>query len=185
MAPRDLSVSRAELFALVLRACRGAGLPQSHGEDFAVAVSRFGDRAAIEALARALVAGWRMPSLREEGGRLWVSDARATCDLPVACDALFAGVSEVRLEALDEPGLIAPFLARETQERALFLRASGGPGLWVLKRRQPERELSPPGGRITVARETFNALQSHAAKTYVPATQTSRQGAGAGAIDND
>ncbi|MEM8592205.1 MAG: hypothetical protein AAGF13_06725 [Pseudomonadota bacterium] len=178
MAPDALSFARSEIYGLLLRAARGAGIPEGHSEDFAAALSAHGTTEALSAASRALRAGWSLPVFEERDGGLHFPNAQAFAALPTALDALRAGVIEVVLYNLDEPKLLGPYLAHVGGFQA---HASGE--TWILGVGNPPQ--LDHADRVDLPEGLIQCLNEFAAKTYVPATQASRAGAGAGAIDND
>ncbi|MEM1236738.1 MAG: hypothetical protein AAGI10_07195 [Pseudomonadota bacterium] len=175
--------ARAEIQALLLRAGRGAGLPLSHAEDLSIAVAEHGDNAALEAAATALADGWT-PARFEQKDELGIAfkDARALSALPVAIDALAARVPKVELRDLDAPELVAPFLAAASARVGVDARHSDK--TWVLTGGNPSAQ-SPKRDRFNPPQSVIDTLSELAARTYVPASSASRDGAGAGTIDND
>ncbi|MEM6896531.1 MAG: hypothetical protein AAF576_04080 [Pseudomonadota bacterium] len=173
-----VSLTRAELFAVLLRAARGAGVPLGHAEDLAHAVSDHGDANAITAASRALNQGWAPPLFEQYEGLIF-ANARAIAALPIALDALQSGLPWVKLLDLDEAALAPAYLDHAAASQA---------GEFVM-----EDDMIVPGPRVSkrpkdrpeVSAACWGTLTQHAARTYVPATDTSRQGAGAGSIDND
>ncbi|MEL6913898.1 MAG: hypothetical protein AAFP13_05320 [Pseudomonadota bacterium] len=184
MASASLTLPRSELHALLLRAARGAGVPQSHGEDLARAVAAHGGSRAVSAACRALGRRWRVPGYALDGNTVIFPRARAVECLPVAIDALQADVEAAELADIDEPDLVAPFVAQAARvgRANLAMRASE---TGVVLEHGREAAPAPRQGRVEVAAEVHDLLSRFAARTYVAATAASRAGAGAGAIDND
>ena len=174
--------ARAEIQALLLRAARGAGVPLSHAEDLAIAIADFGTNATLEAAANALAEGWCDVDFSENDGTIIFANARALVCLPVALDALSGGARRVELQSLDEPTLIEPYLAAARARVSVAATAQGE--IWVLD--HAEQALRKPlMDRFDPSQKVLETLGELAARTYVPASGASRDGAGAGAIDND
>lgn len=171
MAAEPLTYSRAELTALLFKAGRGAGLPLGHAEDLGRAVGRHGGKAAFAAALRSLSKSWQGVELELNHSQLRIIDARAIQALPHVIEALQAGMSDVVLRNLDEPDLIPCYLAG----KHISAVAEGTTWRFTQGDAQPEPTQEAPSQAQMAALETF------AAKTYVPASATSRSGAGQGA----
>ncbi|MEM9438583.1 MAG: hypothetical protein AAGA15_16265 [Pseudomonadota bacterium] len=163
----------------MLRAARGARVPLGYAEDMARAVGDFGDEAAFAAAARALSKPFEKAKFKEAGGVLTFKSAPAIAALPVALDALRAGIEAISLDGIDEEDLIAPYL--DYSAAGDFFVAKNG----VRLTHSAARSVPVPMARLPLPIETLETLQDLAALTYVPASEASRAGAGAGAIDND
>ncbi|MEM9351185.1 MAG: hypothetical protein AAGA47_13065, partial [Pseudomonadota bacterium] len=163
----------------LLRAARGARVPLGYAEDMARAVGDFGDEAAFAAAARALSKPFEKAKFEEADGVLTFKSAPAIAALPVALDALRAGIKTVTFDCIDEEDLIAPYLDHSAA-RGFFAAKHG-----VRLTHTAARSVPPPIARLHLPIDTLETLQALAALTYVPASEASREGAGAGAIDND
>ncbi|MEL6688746.1 MAG: hypothetical protein AAFP28_00385 [Pseudomonadota bacterium] len=171
MASEPLSFSRAELTALLFKAGRGAGLPLAHAEDLGRAVGRYGDEAAFDAALRSLAAPWSAIDLQMDGTQITIKNARAIQALGHVPEALEAGAEQVTLCSLDEPALIACFL------QGFDVAAQQDGAHWHFRKGQaaPLVTAKPPRA------DQIESLEAYAARTYVPASATSRSGAGQGA----
>lgn len=182
MAAGSLSVSRAEVRALLLRAARGAGFPLGHCEDIARAFAEFGTDE-FDHLAASLERGWAATQIDNE--EIYVfREARALVVLPMACDILEAGVARVRLVDLDCPDLVGPMLASDgwCRRKTVFAETEGEDIILTHDTATPK---PPRRERLVMSNFAYQQLSALAARTYVPTTEASRSGAGAGAIDND
>ena len=180
-----MTYARAEVWALVVKATRGAGVPVGQAEDLATAMVIAPPEAWAE-IRDALDDPLRL-EVAQDGDQLIFPAARAVMDGPSAIDAAVIG-QEVYLGNLDAP-IIFVMLCQVAERAAgcgfeylfdddggLLLRLAMGAG--------PEREL--PTGPIDVPEEIIGFLHVLAAKTYVPESEASRiAGAGAGLTDND
>ena len=173
-----VSLTRAELFAVLLRAARGVGVPLGHAEDLAHAVSDHGDANAIATASSALDRGWAPPRFEQDEG-LSFAHARAIAALPIALDALQSGMPWVKLLDLDEPALAPAYLDRAAASQTGEFVMEGDTIVAGSRTAYSLRD------RPEVSAAYWDKLTQLAARTYVPATDASRQGAGAGSIDND
>ncbi|MEM1373946.1 MAG: hypothetical protein AAGF78_06150 [Pseudomonadota bacterium] len=172
MAAEPLNWSRAELSALLLKAGRGAGFPLAHAEDMARAVGRYGDGRAMEAVLRALGTPWTALAMKVTERRLIIESACAVQALPHVVDALTSGCEEALLRGLDEPCLLAAYLHGTDfagHPMGEHWRVAQGPATLAVPAPQP------------ITPEQIAELEIFAARTYVPASLTSREGAGQGA----
>ncbi|MEM1233154.1 MAG: hypothetical protein AAGH70_03425 [Pseudomonadota bacterium] len=172
MAAEPLIWSRSELTALLLKAGRGAGMPLAHAEDMARAVGRRGDGRAVEAVLQGLGKPWVSMAMEVVGNRISISNARAVQALPHVVEALSSGFDAAVLLDLDEPCLLAAYL----HGTGLGAKAEGAH--WHVKRGAAAPDAGEP--RPITAHQVAR-LETFAARTYVPASATSRDGAGQGA----
>lgn len=148
-----------EIEAVAFKAARGAGVPLGHAEDFARAV-------AMLAMTRPQDL-WCVTQALDSGEVMQV---------PLAIDALRCGQDAVRLTGTP---LIQAYLDRAALDCGTPMEWSGGMVRYggVL----PVPKIVP----TDVPPDVWDTLLGYAQRTYVPATEASRAGAGAGAIDND
>jgi len=174
----DLGYSRAEIYALVLRALRGAGVPLGWCQDVAQALEFAGTDDCLEEVAAALGAEWAVEVDSDEIRGLGLAPIIA------ACDCVLAGVVSPRL-----PGGVSAAGAAIVAHRA----ATAGRAIAILPEQNGVR-LQLGNAPLPVAKherfqpdpEVLETLHRFAHLTYVPETEESRQaGAGAGLTDND
>jgi hypothetical protein len=178
--------SRAEAYALVLKAARGAGLPLGHCEDLANAM-KIAPSPVWEVLPDALGGEFALAVPDEIDGRLVYEISRIAIDGPSAIDAALSG-QEVYLGRLDVPLLLVMLchVAEEAVEQGFeYTFDEDGGVLLRLSGRAPDRT-TMQDGRADIPENVFGFLNILAAKTYVPESEASRvSGAGAGLTDND
>lgn len=177
--------ARAEAWALVVKAARGANVPIGQAEDLAFAMIAAPDMAWLEiqaALSDPLDV--RPP---EDGEQLVYSEARAVIDGPSAIDAAGMG-QEVYLGSLDAP-LILVMLCQMAEKATAssfeyVFDEEGGMLLRLSSAMAEKREET--AGHIEIPDQVWGFLNILAVKTYVPESDASRvSGAGAGLLDND
>ena len=180
-------MSLAELQALLLKAGRGAGLPLGHAEDLSALAGLLASDPQLLAMAVAALDGPHHPAHVEGTEDHVVLDrARVLMAGPVAIDALLAGADRVIMHRMDWPLLLWPMLARAQEVYGVRFRLlSGAKGSVTIE--MAERQMLDPFGPVQpVPAQVFEALTGWAARTYVPASESSRvAGAGAGLTDND
>ena len=170
--------SRGETFALILRAGRGAGLPQGHAEDVARAavIALAADPSCAVGIVAALSAPQAPVTCRDDGATLHFPAAPVAWAGPMIRDALGAGEARIVAEKVDCPALLAAMLPGAAFDRD---------GAKVIVRRQGQPSPTPRGP-LDVAPAFLAACEALAARTLVPDTDLSRQaGAGAGGRDAD
>jgi len=210
-----MKCSLNEIAARLTEAALGAGLPRGVAEEVARAGRWLhlhglgGCVAALEAVRDA--PAWPRPPLRKDGQIICENAAAAVGGL-AAADLLLAdpGLTSAWLGNLDSPLLLAGLLGTATAGRsAAFslefpdgrlalvdgdgVSAHGplpGRGASVTVRRaqtSPVRtkRVAYPDDGYAVGDPVWAELGSLASRARVPATETSRSGAGAGSIDND
>ncbi len=166
----DIELSRGEFQSLVFKAFRGAGYTWGLAEEAAAAARRL---ASVGYPAPAMVTtllqrvdGLEVKELIPVPEDGWQSSAGPIC--PVCAGATlndYASPPAMVERVLSDPHLLEPLLAA----------ALAG-------------SLSPTTGaftRVVVDRDTMATLTAFAHRTYAPATEASRKGAGAGLIDRD
>ena len=164
---------------MVLRAARGAGLPQGHAEDVA--------RAAVDALIRdpacagGIGTALHAPALSipcPDGDTLHFTATPVVWAGPVIRDALDAGAARVVAAQVDWPALLAAMLP----DASMIWEGADA----IV---QPVADPAPrpvPRGPVHVDPTAWAALAALAARTLVPETDLSRiAGAGAGVLDVD
>jgi hypothetical protein len=177
--------ARAEAWALVVKAARGAGVPIGQAEDLAATMII----APVEAWLE-LPAALSDPMTLDgpvERDQLIYSNARTVMDGPSAIDAALMG-QEVYLGGLDAPltFVIMCYAAEASTSTGLefLFDDEGGILLRMSLSAAPKRDEA--AGHIDVPDQVWGFLNLLAAKTYVPETAASRaKGAGAGLTDND
>lgn len=172
--------SRNEVEGMALKAARGAGLPIGHAEDFArafglLAAQDFDDLASqINALKTDMHVGIQEDPLRLTGACVMV--------MPMAIDAVRAGETDIRVEIGSDNSLAQAYLQVAAQDHDVLLNLT--PDGQLVPRARPFDAI--PIAAISVASDVWSALSDLAARTYVPASESSRlSGAGAGLTDND
>ena len=174
----DLSHSRAEIEALVLRAARGAGISLGWAEDVAQAIGFVGTDAALDELAEAFNEPWNVSVAG--------SEFKGTGLAPVIAgnDAVLSGAR----------GVIVPGFYPEMTGALIALQSAVSGKSILMDRRGQSIALSMGNGPVAEADSrrfkpsagTLERLKGYAALTYVPETEASRlAGAGAGLTDND
>lgn len=167
-----MRLSRSELYALVLRAARGAGVELSQAGELA-SIIRCLSPASLEDLGKplcnALEAPRANPDADQVDGVWFIGGADPLHSIPAALDLALAG-QQVR----HQPGALLSAWAGARGMKA------DGDGTVTLS-----SVLQPSAGPVDLDDEVFARLDTLAWRTYVPATDQSRSGAGAGDIDND
>ena len=167
-------VSSNELQMLVLKACRGVGVPMGQAREVAVALAE--SPQALGALLPHLALPMKSAKFDFSDG-LTVQDAALLRDFSACADAAALGVKPVRLCGLAACDL-AHALARS---RGLSIAAEGADVVFT-----EQEAVRPQVSRGAVVPEIWQQVASFAALTYVPETDASRlAGAGAGLSDND
>ncbi|MDC0483877.1 hypothetical protein OAN66_00080 [bacterium] len=167
-------VSSNELQMLVLKACRGVGVPMGQAQEVAVALAE--SPQALGALLPHLALPMKSAKFDFSDG-LTVQDASLLRDFSACADAAALGVKPVRLCGLAACDL-AHALARS---RGLSIAAEGADVVFT-----EQEAVRPQVSRGAVVPEIWQQVASFAALTYVPETDASRlAGAGAGLSDND
>lgn len=153
----------SEIEALALKAARGVGIPTGLAEDFARAVRHL---AATEPahLACAVSA---------------LADRDVIYAAPVIVDDLRISDADVAVPATMDVIMLRAYLGRASLDFELPLTCAQGVA------RRGGAIPQPQMGPIDVPAAIWEALNAHAALTYVPATDANRSGAGAGLTDND
>lgn len=179
-------VSRNEAEALALKAARGAGVPLGHAEDFARAVGYLlattPDKASEVAVA---LAGPHVPvRFQIDGLTLRIAATGVVMAAPIIVDALLADCDNVVAAAVDAPALLDAALAIANAERGLRASWRWDGATCILRRDGPQRSKLPNAGQVDVQTACWDAMNAHAAATYVPESAQSRmRGAGAGKDD--
>ena len=167
-------VSSNELQMLVLKACRGVGVPMGQAQEVAVALAE--SPQALGALLPHLARPMKSAKFDFSDG-LTVQDAALLRVFSACADAAALGVKPVRLCGLAACDL-AHALARS---RGLSIAAEGADVVFT-----EQEAVRPQVSRGAVVPEIWQQVASFAALTYVPETDASRlAGAGAGLSDND
>lgn len=167
-------VSSNELQMLVLKACRGVGIPMAQAQEVAVALVKTPD--ALEALLPHLAQPIKTAHYDFSEG-LTVHEASLLRDFSACADAAALGVQPVRICGMAACDL-AHALARS---RGLSIAADGADVVFT-----GSEAARPEVSRGVVAPEIWQQVSNFAALTYVPETDASRLGgAGAGLSDND
>ena len=167
-------VSSNELQMLVLKACRGVGVPMGQAQEVAVALAE--SPQALGALLPHLALPMKSAKFDFSDG-LTVQGTALLRDFSACADAAALGVKPVRLCGLAACDL-AHALARS---RGLSIAAEGADVVFT-----EQEAVRPQVSRGAVVPEIWQQVASFAALTYVPETDASRlAGAGAGLSDND
>lgn len=167
--------SANEIEVMVLKACRGAGIPLAQGQEVGRVAARFSGciPAILDHLNR------RQPQLNltlTNGVRF--DGCHALRDGPNAIAAILGGADRATLS-----GLMADAFITHLAEQSGVLIVEGDEGV-VFK--PGGAALPPQQRRAEIPDDQWQALNTFAALTYVPETETSRLGgAGAGLTDND
>lgn len=178
--------SRAEAYALLLKAGRGAGLPLGCVEDLAAAMA-IAPTPVWAVLPDALGGEFNGTPPDEIDDQLIYETSRVALDGPAAIDAALCG-QEVYLGNLDAP-LILVMLARvaeEATEQSFEYLFDDEGGVLVRISNDPVVPFVRPKDRADIPDSVWGMMNILAAKTYVPESEASRvSGAGAGLTDND
>lgn len=167
------SVNEVEM--LILKACRGAGVPLAQAQDVASCAAQ--SSACLQAVITLLNCPAPSPNVSGEIG-LTFHAVHMLRDLPLAVDAVLAGVTPVVLLGVDFCDFSQAYC--ETHDIEAVCDAAG----ISLTRGSDGSAL--PAHRPAVTAEVWRQLDEFACKTYVPETEASRlAGAGAGLTDND
>ncbi|MGB0797943.1 MAG: hypothetical protein ACPGRD_01310 [Planktomarina sp.] len=162
-----------EVEVMVVKACRGANVPLAQAQDVArVAACHPGT---LPTILKHLAAAMPQPTLDTSHG-LVVSNVHVLRDLPVAVDAVNAGVSPVRLIVQSDD-----FLETYCIHHGVSARSNSGAVDLILGSRNVIS-----AKRCEISDDIWAQLNVFASHTYVPETDESRLvGAGAGLTDND
>ena len=169
-----MMVSSSELQMLVLKACRGVGVPVAQAQEVAVALAQTPQ--ALGALLPHLAQPMKAAKFDFSAG-LTVHDASLLRDFSACADAATLGVQPVRL-----CGMAGCDLAHAlAHSRGLSIAGEGADVVFTGPVPLPSQ-----GARCSVVPEIWQQISRFAALTYVPETDASRLGgAGAGLSDND
>jgi len=169
-----MMVSSNELQMLVLKACRGVGVPVAQAQEVAVALAQTPQ--ALGALLPHLAQPMKAAKFDFSAG-LTVHDASLLRDFSACADAASLGVQPVRL-----CGMAGCDLAHAlAHSRGLSIAGEGADVVFT-----EAEAVRPQVSRGAVVPEIWQQVASFAALTYVPETSASRlAGAGAGLSDND
>jgi len=193
-----LDLSLGELQALAAKALRGVGYPWGLADDGAHAARVLAQHGIASAEAVAQLAG-RADRLGPAIRTLGNSSTAPVC--PISFGAAVAdldGTAEVEFERLVgsrplcQPQLVAPFVADcqiiwpagRVAVRANTIQLAGSPPSdptqVEITAHEPETLVQRPNWatRAVVSAETLAALEHFAGRTYAPATEASRRGAG-------
>ena len=167
--------SRSEVQALVLRAARGAGLPEDAARAAAAALAR--DPACAGGIAAALAAP-APAAFTIVGDRLHLVVTPVIWAGPMIRDALDAGAVRIVAAGVDCPALLAAMMPDAT------LTWNGAEAIV-----ESVADATPPPvprGPVDIDAVAWAALEALAARTLVPETDLSRiAGAGSGVRDTD
>lgn len=179
--------SDAELQALLLKAALGGGVPLGHAQDMSALAGLLASDPHLLAMAAAALEGPHFRTkLEGTADHVVIEDARVLMAGPVLIDALVAGADRAVLHQIDWPLLLWPMLAHAREVYGLKVTLDAASRETVTITVGVKDGLDPFGPRQPVPNDVIDRLKSFAAKTYVPATEASRQsGAGAGLTDND
>ncbi len=168
----------SEVGAIVHKAALGAGIPVGQADDLArTAVHMAGHREALKPIVDALIEPQEAVDVAWGSDRLVIKAGHAAMTAPIVKDGFATGVRKVRLCRPSHLSLVIAMLA----EAGVQVQADG-----TLIEKIGFATPDPVMGPVDVPAEIWNAFATLAAKTYVPASDTSRAGgAGAGLTDND
>ena len=185
-----MTFSLNEVEGTVRKAARGAGLPIGIAEDIGRAAAWLcahgedGSAAALEGLRRCDAS---RPCNLNKAGTAPV--ARAVIEGLSAIDLIIAGCRDrVELSGLDTSLLLRGLASIATAGRELAIELDLGPDghATLVRRERHAAESAPHARRHRADPAVWHELQGLAARTYVPASETSRaHGAGAGLVDRD
>ena len=165
-------MSRSEFQSLFKRAARAANVPLSQREEAAAMVGRLAQNEFEQVLAQLvdiLDTPRRAPDGAQNDGVWYVGGADPLQSIPAALDLAQAG-ERVRHAP---NGLLDPWAAF----RGFCVGSDGFIAFGTPTNRAT--------GHVTVPKDAIDRLGALAALTYVRSTDESREGAGAGNIDND
>lgn len=167
-----------EVGAIVHKAALGAGVPVGQADDLArTAVHMAGHGESLKPIVDALTEPQEAIDVAWGGDRLVIKAGHAAMTAPIVKDGFATGVRKVRLCRAGHLPLVIAMLA----EAGVTVQAEG-----TLIEKTGFAAPEPVMGPVDVPAEIWNTFETLAAKTYVPATETSRAGgAGAGLTDND
>lgn len=171
--------SNNELVALAAKAARGAGVPVDQAMDFGRALAALAPEIDLDDLKAALEPPFGRITAEAHEDRLDITKARIVLAAPAALDALFCESGSVRLIDVDAARLAIGYA------RLWGLACDEADGTVILRKADLPVK-SPPSTARHVPEDIWDWLNSLAARTYVPASESSRlSGAGAGLTDND
>lgn len=199
-------LSHGEYRALVAKALRGAGYSWGLTEDGSHAVKWLEERGVStgDLVVRLLHAVDGQPITDLMPDENWQSSGNALCPIRVGTCIMDAAGPPRQTGPVIEPMLLTPFLgARPAAGGGWTIRWDSGsidvtPAGLVVTGTNPDEPVplsidpfsptepaGPCHGRVTINAATLTALEAFAHRTYAPATDASRAGAGAGTSDND
>ncbi len=173
--------SANELEMLILKACRGVGVPLGQGQDVARAVTL----GCTADLLVDLIACLDTPlgaAMDLRDGATLATDVHALRDIPALADAVCHGAGAITLHNFKKTPLadcVAAHLGAALIERGADVSIAPAPA------RAGNPVASGPE-RVVVGEDHWRALEQLAARILVPETEATRlSGAGAGLTDND
>lgn len=180
-------LSAAEAQALLLKAGLGAGLPLGHAQDLSALAKMLMSDPQLIAMAAAALEGHHAPhGIEGTDDHVVVERARVMMAGPLIVDHLVGGASRVVVHDPDWPLLLWPMLAHARDVYGLTVEIVSGAKGVVTITTSDQDGLDPIGPPQPVPHMVTERLQGFAARTYVPASDASRNaGAGAGLLDND
>lgn len=181
-----MKLSLSEVEALARKAMRGAGASWGHAEEAGKAVRWLAARGlpGPRHLAH-LLEQW--PGEGVQGDRIggWHGATGRLCPIRAGCllqdHAGLEGPDQARFHQVVVPDLMLPFAAAS----GMPLDAPRGDIADIVARRGPQAPAPETATVCPVDPATHQALESWAARTYVPASDASRAGAGSTLSDND
>ena len=167
-----------EVGAIVHKAALGAGIPVGQADDLArTAVHMAGHREQLGPVVDALTEPQEPIDVAWGGDRLVIKAGNVAMTAPIVKDGFATGIRKVRLCRPSHLPLVIAMLA----ESGVRVQADG-----TMLERLGFAPPAPMPGPVDVPAHIWEILATFAARTYVPASDTSRTGgAGAGLTDND
>lgn len=177
----DLIKPRAEVFATVLKAARGAGWPLAQSEDFARTMAARINPKCLEDFVAIL----RLPIAARVQKRAYQVFGHPVLAWPAATDLVVAERAPIEVEPHAAPNLLAAFVAQMALDNECALNFAPTGTMIRIARRDGLIDPAETGA-VHVDADMWAQIEDFAAKTYVPNSEASRAaGAGAGLTDND
>ncbi|MEM1301718.1 MAG: hypothetical protein AAGH17_03970 [Pseudomonadota bacterium] len=174
----DISYSRAEIYALILRALRGAGVPLGWCQDVAQAVEFVGNDECLKEIAASLNGPWMATPVGD------VVRGSSLAPVIVACDGVLAKAGRLGFETAF-PSAAQAIVAHRGAQVGVSLSLTHDKGVWWVQTANAPLPTAVQD-RFQPDEAARERLHDFARLTYVPETEQSRQaGAGAGLTDND
>ncbi len=184
---QKIRASLSEIFALILKAGIGSGLPLGHTQALAAASGWFAQSPNLMiSVAGALMRSHLPLVCREDGETLFIADCGAAMAAPAVVDALIDGTRVVHLAGVDFPDVLMALLDKAQSDYGVFFDLEEGKSGAFNVRLAASGQMQDTSELQLVPTAAIEALKDMAAKTFVPESDLSRvKGAGASLDDND